>query len=174
MKHAFLIIMSLMAIMGLAGCSDSDRQGEPIQTPTPTPEQTPAPTPPSDFSGADFSGDWVVSAVFDSTGAPVTGDALSALEADFLLELLEGGIYFVYDAAGGVLGQGTYSVEMNLLTLTAGDVQTVYIIVDADTLHSTAGDDSITVMSRLPKEEPEEEELLQDEDDESDAMPETE
>lgn len=164
MKKALLMILALMVLTVTAACSDKSLSQDATQTTAPESAQTPAPTPVPDYSGTDFSGDWVVAEVLDSSGAPVTSDVLASLNADFMLELLADGVYFVYDAAGAVLGQGSYLVEKNLLTLTAGEVQTVYTIVDAGTLHCIAGDASITVMTRLPEEAPEQEDQETDED----------
>ena len=172
MKQVFFIILALIALTVTVGCSDKSLPESPAPTPVAESAPTPVPTPVPDFSGTDFSGDWVVAEVLDSSGAPVAGEVLASLNADFMLELLTDGVYFVYDAAGAVLGQGSYVVEKNLLTLTAGEAHTVYTIVDADTLHCVAGDDSITVMTRLPEETPEQEDQETDEDgeDEEDAV----
>jgi hypothetical protein len=48
-----------------------------------------------------------------------------------------------------VLGQGTYSVSLNQLILTANGAETAYEITDADTLRIIQPDTSITVMKRV-------------------------
>lgn len=155
MKRAFLMILALCLLAALAGCGSKAPDNSPAQTTNPVSSDTPANSTAPDFGSADFSGHWAVSEVYDSAGEQVTGPAFDALDTGFMLELLTDGVYFVYDDAGAVLGQGTYAVNGDLLTLTAGSAQTVYTITDVDTLRATAPDSSVTVMSRQPEEAPE-------------------
>jgi len=144
-SRAILLVLVVLTAL-LAACTDSGVP-ESSGTPQSTPVSTPVPTVP-DYSGVDFSGIWTVYALYDSAGAPVSEDKLAEAGADFSLELLSGGTYFLYDADGKPLGQGTYSVERDEMTLTAGGQQTLYVIEDADTLRCTAQDGSATVMKR--------------------------
>ena len=155
MKRTFVIILALTLLFALAGCSNetgTEGPDETAATSAPTSMSTSAP----DYSDTDFSGHWGVSEVYDAAGDSVTGSALAALQPDFTLELVEGGAYFIYDSTDAVLGQGTYTVETDVMTLTAGDAQTVYAIADENTLRCTADDGSVTVMTRLPEEDIEE------------------
>jgi hypothetical protein len=108
----------------------------------------------SDFSGADFTGTWYVSEVLTPGGKTVDSSEMQLMGAGLTLELLEGGVYFVYGSDGEVLGQGQYSVTADVLTCTAGSQQTTYHIQDADTLRSISDDKSITVMARQPEPSP--------------------
>ena len=147
MKRSRAILLVLVVLTALlAACTDG---GTPDTSATPkaTPTITSTPTVP-DYSGVDFSGIWAVSALYDSSGATVAEDKLAEAGADFSLELLDGGTYFLYDADGKPLGQGQYSVELEEMILTAGGQKTTYDIEDADTLRCTAQDGSVTVMKR--------------------------
>lgn len=163
MKKAILMILALCLLAVSAGCGDNLPAENPVQTTAPA--ITPAPTTTPDYGHVDFSGHWAVSEVYDSVGSPVTGSAFEALETGFELELLKDGVYFVYDGAGVVLGQGSYAVSGDVLTLTAGGAQTVYTVADENTLRTTAQDGSVTVMTRLPEEAPKDSETPDDEED---------
>ncbi len=154
MKRAFLMILALCLLAAMAGCGDGAQTENPAQTATPAPGTSSSSTP--NYAAADFSGHWAVSEVYDTKGTQVTGSAFDALDTGFMLELLADGKYFVYDPEGTVLGQGTYAVSGDVLTLTAGSAQTVYTITDENTLRATAADGSVTVMARQPEEAPEE------------------
>lgn len=108
----------------------------------------------ADFSGVDFSGKWCVSEIHFPGGKPLSSSELQLMEANFTLELLGGGVYFVYGADGAVLGQGQYSVSGSVLTCTAGEEQTEYQILDENTLRTVSEDKSATVMSRQPEPSP--------------------
>lgn len=145
-----LVVMILLALVLISSaCAKGD--GETV-TPSATVEQSEAPTatatPTPDFSGTDFSGNWHVSEIIDSNGMAVTDAEKQNLGAGFILELLPDSTYFVYNQDGKVLGQGTYSVALNQLILTANSAETAYEIVDADTLRIIQPDTSITVMKR--------------------------
>ena len=145
-----LVVMILLALVLISSaCAKGD--GETV-TPSATVEQSEAPTatatPTPDFSGTDFSGNWHVSEIIDSNGMAVTDAEKQNLGAGFILELLPDGTYFVYNQDGKVLGQGTYSVALNQLILTANSAETAYEIVDADTLRIIQPDTSITIMKR--------------------------
>jgi hypothetical protein len=146
MKRILLVCLAV-ALLALNACGGG---GDTAPTVTPAPSITPSPTPAPDFSGTDFSGRWHVSAVIDSNGAPLSDSEKEELGAGFTLELLPGGSYFVYDEDGKVLGQGEYAVAQSRLALTAENTETVYEIVDRDTLHITQPDGSVTVMKRNP------------------------
>jgi len=153
-KKCLALLLALLISAALfAACSDN----EPAETapPSETPSASPSPSepPPPDFSETDFTGNWVVSKLTDSEGAEVGESERKELKADFTMELLKDGLYFVYDTDSKVLGQGSYSVVLNKLTLTAGDKETVYEIKDKDTLVITAEDGSVTTMSRYGSEE---------------------
>ena len=145
-----LVVMILLALVLISSaCANGD--GETV-TPSATVEQSEAPTatatPTPDFSGTDFSGNWHVSEIIDSNGMTVADAEKQNLGAGFILELLPDGTYFVYNQDGKVLGQGTYSVALNQLILTANSAETAYEIVDADTLRIIQPDTSITIMKR--------------------------
>ena len=142
MKKIPLLVLGL-SLLVLSACG-SQRNTPPAAAQTPAPTAAPAP----DFSDADFSGRWSVSEIIDSHGLPVTDAEKQDLDADFTLELLPGGAYFVYDEDGRVLGQGDYSVTLDRLTLTAQGEKTVYTIVDENTVRITQPDASVTVMKR--------------------------
>ncbi len=168
MKRTFLMILALCLLAALAGCKDDSAAESPAYTPAPA-DATPSSTTAPDYTNTDFSGHWAVSEVYDSAGEQVTGDSFAALDTGFMLELLKDGVYFVYDAQGAVLGQGTYAVGGDLLTLTAGGAQTVYTITDENTFRATAADGSVTVMARQPEETPEETAVPEDEEDTQDG-----
>jgi hypothetical protein len=143
MKKILPAILLLSAIIMLSACSAG------IQ-----PDSTGQQSGSSEFSNIDFSGSWLVSEIFSPNGEPAKSADYQLIEAGFKLELLDGGIYFVYGQNGAVLGQGVYSVSGSQLTCTAGSVQTIYQILDPDTLQSVADDKSITVMARQPEPSP--------------------
>lgn len=152
MKKPVIAVMILAAL--LAGCA---RSNAPDDGDLPATEPGETETAP-DFSQYDFSGTWSVASVTGPGGESLTDEELARLSADFTLELLSGGVYFVYDSGGVVMGQGTYEVRLNVLTCRAGDQETVYQIIDENTLHSTAADNSITIMQRSPDAPAEDEE----------------
>ena len=165
MKKYFLIVLIALLLI-CSACSDT---GVPENTSS-AGTATPVPTAtPEDFSGTDFSGIWSVSQIIDSEGNAVDDTEMQALGADFTLELLAGETYFVYDASGSPLGQGTYAISLNLLTLTAGNVQTVYEIEDSDTLRCPSDDGSITVMKRS-KEDMQSDDALTEDTDSADGL----
>lgn len=149
MKRGCAILLVLVVLTALlAACTKNETpESTPPASPT-TPTSTPAPTTPPDFADIDFSGNWAVSAVYDLNGQPVSTDQLSQMGADFTLELTDSGAYFIYSVQGALIGQGQYAVSGNELILSAGGLQTVYIIQDADTLRGKAEDSSVTVMTR--------------------------
>ena len=163
MKRAFLMILVLCLLAAMAGCGDGKQTESPTQTATPAPGASSSSA--LDYAAADFSGHWAVSELYDAAGNKVTGSAFEALDTGFMLELLADGKYFVYDPEGAVLGQGTYAVSGDELTLTAGSAQTVYAIVDENTLRTTATDTSVTVMIRQVEEPQEEAAESDDEED---------
>lgn len=148
MKKIFILFFVLLLLLLSACGTERDIPQTPADTAaqsnTPAPTATPAP----DFTKTDFSGRWAVSDVIDSEGIPISDAEKQDIGAGFMLELLPGGTYFVYDENGQVLGQGAYGVALNQLTLTAQGAQTVYEIVDTETLRSTQTDTSVTVMKR--------------------------
>ena len=147
MKRGRAILLVLVVLTAqLAACTDKGTP-EASAIPQNTPTMTPTSTVP-DYSGVDFSGIWTVAALYDSAGTAVDEDKLAEAGANFSLELLDGGTYFLYDADGKPIGQGQYSVEHDELVLTAGSQQTSYIIEDENTLRCTAQDGSATVMKR--------------------------
>ncbi len=148
----FVVSFLLAFVLLLGACGNES--GHAV-TPTTVSEQPKAPTatPTPDFSGTDFSGHWYVFELIDSNGMPVTEAELQNLGAGFTLELLPSGTYFVYHQDGKVLGQGTYSVALNQLILSANGTDTVYEIADADTLRMTQPDTSITVMKKKADDE---------------------
>lgn len=161
MKKVHLIIAVLFLALFTAcgtGSPDGDDASsvppEPVQTQaiTPTPTPTPVPTPTPDFSDADLTGTWAVSGIISPDGTKLDDAKLEQFDTDFILELSSKNAYFVYDEEGNVKGQGSYSVSQNRLTLSAEGMETVYIIIDENTLHGMALDDSVTVMTRCPDE----------------------
>jgi hypothetical protein len=87
-------------------------------------------------------------------GKPLDAGEMQLMGAGITLELLNNGVYFVYGTDGTVLGQGQYSVAGGVLTCTAGEEQTVYQIVDENTLRSVSADNSVTIMSKQPELSP--------------------
>jgi hypothetical protein len=144
-RRMILIFLALLLLTVVSACGNN------INTAA-TPVATPTPTPIPDFSDTDFSDRWYVAEIIDSNGVSLSETEKQDLGAGFTLELLPSGTYFVYDENGQALGQGDYSVTMGQLTLTAQDAQTVYEIVDADTLRITQPDASVTVMKRETKD----------------------
>ncbi len=186
MKRYFILFLIALVLL-LSACGDGNQasaSGETKEAASELPSPTATPTP--DFTGTDFSGRWNVSEIIDSNGQPVSDAEKQNLGAGFVLELLPNATYFVYGADGKVLGQGAYSVALNQLTLAAQGSQTVYEILDADTLRITEPDSSITVMKREAKEPEEQGDVIEGEnpddivqgdtgiDEESDFIDETE
>ena len=154
MKRCFVLFL-MLAILLLSACK-ADSQIQPsgaAESAGEIPSPTATPTP--DFASTDFSGRWYVSDIIDSNGMSVSDAEKQTLDAGFILELLPTGTYFVYGADGKALGQGTYSIALNQLTLTALGIQTVYEIIDAETLRITQPDTSVTIMKREAVEAPE-------------------
>jgi hypothetical protein len=147
MKQSRAILLVLVVLTALLGACSGGGAASGSSTPSMTP--TPAP----DYSTVDFSGTWTVAALYDSSGVAVDQAKLAEAGANFSLEFLSGGDYFLYDADGKVIGQGKYSVNLDQMTLTAAGQQTLYLIVDADTLRCTAQDGCVTVMKRSADEE---------------------
>lgn len=108
----------------------------------------------ADFSVTDFSGKWCVSEMRFPGGKPLDASEMQLMGSGITLELLDNGVYFVYGPDGAALGQGQYSVAGGVLTCTAGEQQTVYQIVDENTLRSVSDDNSVTVMSKQPEPSP--------------------
>ena len=163
MKRSFVLFLTVLVLL-LSACGNGNQAPPPVESeaaPSEPPSPTATPTP--DFAGTDFSGRWYVSEIIDSNGLPVSDAEKQILGAGFILELLANGTYFVYGTDGKVWGQGTYSVAMNQLTLTAQSLSTVYEIADADTLRITEPDTSITVMKREAKELPDEGDVIEGE-----------
>jgi len=155
MRKYIVLILFLMIFAYLsAACGQNEVPAQSAATPSPT--GTPAPTPTPDYTNTDFSGTWYVSGVFASNGTTLNSREMQALGADFTMEILADGIYYIYDAEGAAIGKGDYLVSHKRLTCFADGQKTVYEIQDADTLICTAADNSVTVMSRRPPE-PEEE-----------------
>lgn len=156
MKRFHLIIATLF-LMLFAACGqkqdDSTNNFTPSPDPMPTPMQTPSPTPVPDFSETDMTGVWTVTGIISTDGILLDESDFTKQDTDFTLELSRKGVYFVYDAKGKIKGQGSYSVNLNRLTLSAADMEMVYIIIDENTLHCRALDDSITVMTRSADEQ---------------------
>lgn len=151
MRYFILAVLILFTLLFAACGAPDDNEQEQTITPTPTQTQvtlTPSPTPPPDFSQTDFRGDWHVTGVIKPDGTYLSESEFAQLDTDFYVEITKDGVYFVYDGNGQVLGQGEYSISMNILTLSAGGMQTVYVIIDENTLHCLSADDSITVMTR--------------------------
>ena len=165
MKRFFIFVILLGLLV--TGCSNNDGGTEElIPTATPVVVVTPSPTPVPDFSDTDFSGTWYVSGVILADGKTLSEDEISRLDT-FTLELLPNGTYFLYREDGSVMGQGEYSITDNRLVFSADGQETVYLIQDENTLHGTAPDDSITVMTRRiedPEEEDDTETDVPDED----------
>lgn len=151
MKRCYLLFL-MACLLAFSACGNGPGTPASGETPAAASSQAPTATPTPDFSGTDLTGRWHVLEVIDSNGFPVGEAQKQVLGADFTLELLPGGVYFVYAADGRALGQGIYSVTLNALTLTAQGSETVYEIIDADTLRIAEPDGSITVMKREAEE----------------------
>ncbi len=173
-SRAILLVLVMMLTALLAACTKNAPSEQTSGTAAPA---QPTPTPIS-YVVADFKGKWAVSALYDSTGAALTTDEIAQAGADFTLELLDSGCYFLYDAQGVPIGQGSFSVTQMGLTFSADGAQTVYVIEDENTLRCEAEDGSVTVMTRLPADteeeltEPEQEDTAEtdmDEPEEEDA-----
>lgn len=145
MKKIWILCLAF-ALLALSACGSGSDTASAF---TPEPTLTPSPTPAPDFSGTDFSGRWYVHEIIDSNGKSLSDAEMQDLDAGFTLELIPGGAYFVYDEGGRVLGQGDYAVTLDRLALRAGKNETVYEIVDGDTLRAIQPDGSITVMKRM-------------------------
>ena len=143
MKRHLLILSLIVLIAILAACQDSIKADSQTASAMNAPTETPAPV----YSETDFLGQWYVSAILDAKGNPLKDSDLQQIDSDFTLELLEDGVYFVYDAEGSVLGQGKFSVADNTLTCSAGGKTTIYLIAE-NTLTCVSEDGSTTVMSR--------------------------
>jgi hypothetical protein len=155
MKRGCAILLVLVMLMSLlSACTKDETPPDQVSGVTATPR--PTPTVPN-YADADFTGKWTVSALYDSSGAALTAEQIAQAGANFTLELLDGGIYFLYDAQGAPIGQGQYTAAQQELTLSANGAQTVYEIQDIDTLRCKAEDGSVTVMTRLA--EPGEEDI---------------
>jgi hypothetical protein len=158
MKRSAILLVLVVLTALLAACTKNENSGPtPTQTPVTNSTPTPVPTTAPDFEDIDFSGTWIVSKVLDSGGQAVSPEKIAEMGADFTLELSKSGAYFLYDAQGLPLGQGVYRVQQDRLILSAGELQTVYVIQNADTLRCTADDGSVTVMKRFEDTEYEEE-----------------
>ena len=145
----FVVMFLLALVLLTSACANGDgRAVTPSGEVGPSEAPTATATPTPDFSGTDFSGSWYVSEIIDSNGLPITEVEMQNLGAGFTLELLPNGTYFVYNPDGKALGQGTYSVSLDKLLLTANGIESAYEIIDADTLRVTQPDTSITVMKR--------------------------
>lgn len=169
-----LLLITLSVVFGACSANNDELQQDDIQTqgqtpgedasgqtPESTPTQTPVKTQTPDFSDVDLTGKWHVAQIIDSNGEAVSESEMKSLSPDFILELLENDMYFVYDKDGETLGQGGYSIELNQLTLTAAEQQTVYEVRDKDTLWCVSPDKSVTVMTRV-SDEPEEPDNTED------------
>lgn len=178
-----VLLITISVVLGACG-TDSDQSQQnntqtPEQTPTEdtsanTPEPTPKPTPVSttvpDFADVDFTGKWHVTQIIDSNGQIVEESKMESLNPGFILELLKDGVYFVYDKDGEILGQGEYSIELNQLTLTAAEQQTVYEVQDKDTLWCESPDKSLTVMTRVIDEDLEPDNANSEDGDDADSQ----
>lgn len=160
-----VLLITTIVVLGACGTDSNQSQqdntqtpeqaptsGTPTKTPEATPTPTPEPTPVPDFAGVDFTGKWHVTQIIDSNGETVTESEMQSLDPGYILELLKDGVYFVYDKNDEILGQGDYAIELNLLTLTAAEQQTVYEVRDKDTLWCESSDKSVTVMTRMTNE----------------------
>ena len=151
MKKIFLIICCLLVVLS-AACTQVTAQPsstlKPQSTLKPTPQASAVPTTAPDYANVDFTGEWSVSMVRDSAGTELSESEIQSLGAGFVLELSDGGVYFIYDANGAVLGQGQYSVIENIMTLSTSTEEMRYVVQDADTFYSTSPDDSVTFMTR--------------------------
>jgi hypothetical protein len=150
---AFLFVLAMLGALLVACTGKTDET--PKNTPTPTVADIPTPviTTPPDMEYFNFVGNWIVSAVTDSNGNALSAEQLSQMNADITLELSKDGTYFIYDKNGAPLGQGRYRVNQDKMVLSAGGLETIYTIMDADTLQCTAEDGSITIMSRSVADE---------------------
>ncbi|NLT98653.1 MAG: hypothetical protein GXW96_10985 [Christensenellaceae bacterium] len=147
MRRIIAVISALCAMALLAACgAQSNTRPAAGESPSAPPSAE------ADYTGTDFSGHWAVSQAFDSEGAEVSADRLA--ELGFMLELLPDGTYFVYDAKGEVLGPGSYKVEKDIMILEAKGVQTIYTVIDANTLRGATADGCVTILTRQPEPEP--------------------
>lgn len=159
-----VLLITITVVLGACGAdSDQSRQDNTqtpeqapadasINTPELTPTSTPVPTTVPDFADVDFTGKWHVTQIIDSNGETVSESQIESLNPGFILELLKNGVYFVYDKDNEILGQGDYVIQLNQLTLTAAEQQTVYEVHDEDTLWCESPDKSVTVMTRIVEE----------------------
>ena len=176
MKKCLLVLFIIVVFIMSSACGETrtlDDKSEEASSVTPAGAQTPTQTPTPDFSAADFSGTWDVAEIIDSEGKTASQQKMRDLGADFSLELLDNGAYFVYNENGAVLGQGVYSVSKNQLTLAAGEEESIYEINDNDTFCCTAADNSITVMKRAMEESGDIDCDTNDSDDTTDAQDDT-
>ena len=144
-KTAILIVLVMLAALLWSGCSKGGDVQEDVLATETAPAATPTPGPV--YTEEDVIGTWRVGSILDSAGVSLSESEMQSMDTGFSLELLAGGDYFVYDADGMALGQGTYSVSSDVLILSADGSETRYVI-DADTLTATSDDDSVTVMVR--------------------------
>jgi hypothetical protein len=160
MKKFVVLFLAALTLMFSACANGEDKTVSPTADPQQSEVPSPTATPVPDFTGTDFSGRWYVYELIDSNGMPATEAEKQNLGAGFTLELLPNGTYFVYDQDSKVLGQGTYSVALNQLVLTANGAESAYEIVDADTFRMTQPDTSITVMKREAQETAGDDEII--------------
>jgi len=147
MRRIIAVISALCVMALLAACgAQSNTLPAAGESPSASPSEA------ADFTGTDFSGHWAVSQAFDSEGTEVSAAKLAVL--GFTLELLPDGTYFVYAAEGEVLGSGSYKVEKDSMILEAKGVQTIYTVIDANTLRGATEDGCVTVLTRQPEPEP--------------------
>ena len=175
-----MTVMMMVLVMMMVGCgkdngsTGTDDTADTGIVATVVPTATPTPVP--EYAIADVTGTWCVGTILDSEGTPLSETKMQQMGAGFSLELLEDGNYFVYDADGVVMGQGTYAVDKNELILSAAEAETRYVIDDENTLSITSADDSVTMMTRCCSDvETDEEEADTDgaDTDEADADAET-
>jgi hypothetical protein len=141
MKKLILFIMTAVAFISLSACgSAAGTMNQDVSAPSASAE-------------ADVKGRWYVSEVLAPDGTPATAEEMTQMGAGYTLELLDGGVYFVYGADGGALGQGQYIVSSGKLTCTVGEMEIVFNSEQAGTLRSRAEDGSVTVMARSTEQD---------------------
>ncbi len=153
---ALLLVMAMATALFAACVNNEPKESDPSASPTPVT---------SDYSETDFTGEWRVSQVLDSLGAPVSGDKLKDIGADYTIEILAGGMYIICGAEGKEIGQGEYSLEQDKLIFKAAGGETIYTIRDENTIQSTAADGSVTVMTRTDTQKNENGEAIASPDD---------
>lgn len=146
MKRCFFVVSAILLFAACGQNNIPDQTNPPA--PVTSPIVQPSPTPPPDFSHIDFTGIWKVTSVIKPDGDILSELEFVKLDTDFYLELIKDGVYFLYGQDGGLIGQGEYSVSYNILTLSANGVQTLYTVIDENTLNCLSADDSITIMTR--------------------------